>query len=382
MPAFHTPPLPTAPPDAQAATPAVTPTTQASYRTHERTWPAVLTLFFLAPAVGEMLSGSTPPMMFVNPFSLLLETGLYGSGAVLTRELVRRRGLGWGSVLLLGAAYGILEEGLTLTSWFNPYWPDLQGLASYGRLLDTNWVWALGLTTYHAVVSITIPILLVETLFPRIADRPWLGRRGLRGYVAWLSLISGFTLLAFGFLAFSQTNCATQGQIRLCLPGYAHPPLMWFWALGLAASLVALAVSPRTPTTAQPVKIRRAPGLWRLRLTGLGGTIAFFFLLWAGPSIISAAWVVMLLIVGLIALAAWRVRWWAARPGWGIEHQLALATGALSFFLLLAPLLEFGGPHPGKIMTGISLVAVLWLTLFITLARRAGRTARATLGTP
>src|SRR5262249_61423005 len=159
--------------------PAVTPTTPACHRAHERSWPAVLTLFFLAPVVGEMLSGSTPPVMFVNPFSLLLETGLYGSGAVLTRELVRRRGLGWASMLLLGAAYGILEEGLTITSWFNPYLPDLPSLGSYGRLVDTNWVWALGLTTYHAVVSITIPILLAETLFPRLAERPWLGRPGL-----------------------------------------------------------------------------------------------------------------------------------------------------------------------------------------------------------
>src|SRR5262249_21754147 len=103
---------------------------------------------------------------------------------------------------------------------------------------------------------------------------------------------------------------------------------------------------------------------------------------WAGPSIISVAWVVMLLLVGLIALAAWRVQRWAARPGWGAEHRLALATGALSFFLLLAPLLEFGGPHPGKTMTGITLVAVLWLTLVITLARRAGRTARTPVGAP
>jgi hypothetical protein len=377
MAAFHTPPMPTAPPAAQAALSAVTSAPQALRVTRQRTWPAVLTLFFLAPAVAEMLSGSTPPLMFVNPFSLLLETGLYGSGALLVRELVRRRGLGWASVLLLGAAYGVLEEGLTITSWFNPYWPDLQGLSSYGRLLDTNWVWALGLTIYHAVVSITIPILLAETLFPRSADLPWLGRRGFRFFVAWLTLISIFTLLVFGLLAFSKTFCTTDARLTVCHAGYALPPLMWCWALGLAVALVLLGLSLHPPAAAHFPQTRPAPRLWRLRLTGLSGTIAFFFLLWAGPSIVPLALALMLLIAGLIVLAVWRVRRWAARPGWGMEHRLALAMGALSFFLLLAPLLEFGGAHPGKIMTGMTLVAVLWLTFFIALARRAGRAAPA-----
>src|ERR1700738_3153424 len=126
----------------------------------QRTWPALLVLYLLAPFIGEALSGSTPGLMFLNPISLLFESALYGSGAILVRELVRRRGLSWVNILLLGFAYGILEEGLVVTSWFNPYWPDLGILASYGRAFDTNWVWAVELTVYHAVVSITIPIVL------------------------------------------------------------------------------------------------------------------------------------------------------------------------------------------------------------------------------
>ena len=86
----------------------------------QRTWPALLTLFFLAPIIPEMLTGSTPPLMFINPTSLLFETGLYGSGAILIRELVRRRGLGWSSIVLLGAAYGILEEGLVMYKLVQP----------------------------------------------------------------------------------------------------------------------------------------------------------------------------------------------------------------------------------------------------------------------
>lgn len=60
----------------------------------QRTWPALLTLYFLSPVIGEVLSGSTPVLSFFQLFSLLYLPALYGSGAILVRELARRRGLG------------------------------------------------------------------------------------------------------------------------------------------------------------------------------------------------------------------------------------------------------------------------------------------------
>ena len=129
-------------------------------------WPA-LTLFFLAPAIGELLSGSAPPAEFFNPFTLLLLAALYGSGAILVRELRLRWQQGWLAVFILGAAYGIIEEGWMVKSFFDPNWMDLGVLGSYGRWAGVNWVWTVGLTVYHAVFSIAIPILLVETAFPK-----------------------------------------------------------------------------------------------------------------------------------------------------------------------------------------------------------------------
>jgi len=48
--------------------------------------PPAFVLFFLAPAIGELLSGSAPPVEFFNPFALVILPALYGSGAVLVRE--------------------------------------------------------------------------------------------------------------------------------------------------------------------------------------------------------------------------------------------------------------------------------------------------------
>jgi len=133
-------------------------------------WPA-LTLFFLAPMLAELLSGSAPPVEFFNPFALLVLPALYGSGAILVRELRVRWGKGWPTVFALGAAYGIVEEGLMVKSFFDPNWMDLGPLGSYGRWAGVNWVWSLELTIFHAVFSIAIPILLVELLFPAQRDQ-------------------------------------------------------------------------------------------------------------------------------------------------------------------------------------------------------------------
>ena len=86
-----------------------------------------------------MLAGSTPPLMWNNVGGVILTTGLYGSGALLARELIRRRGLGWSNLALLGAAYGVLEEGLALQSWFNPTWANPPDAARF-----------LGVKTWHS----------------------------------------------------------------------------------------------------------------------------------------------------------------------------------------------------------------------------------------
>ncbi|HEV2460260.1 MAG TPA: hypothetical protein VGS80_18030, partial [Ktedonobacterales bacterium] len=325
--------------------PAVTP--------RPRTWPALLTLFFLSPAVAEMLSGSTPPLTFINPVNLLAEGSLYGCGAIVVRELVRRRGLGWSSILLLGAAYGILEEGLVVTSWFNPYWPDVVSLHGYSRALGTNWFWAASLTIYHAVVSITVPIILVEALFPRIAERPWLGRRGMWGFAIWLGVTSVLELIGFGFLAFEKQ-------------GYTHPPAMYFGALALAVALLVIGLRLKPPRAVPTA--RTAPGLWRLRLAGLAAIVVFFLISWAlGPAI--RFWPASIaLLLGLVAFAGWRVRLWASRAGWWAEHRLALAVGVLSFFILLSPLLEAGASKAGKNANGMTLVALAWLVGLIWLS--------------
>ncbi|MCK4456375.1 MAG: hypothetical protein KAW39_01395, partial [Thermoplasmata archaeon] len=125
-----------------------------------------IALVLLSPLTAELLSGSSPPLEFFFPPGFLLLVGLYGSGVLLVRELALRWGKGWPSILLLGAAYGILEEGLIVRSFFDPGWMDLGILGEYGRWAGINWVWSVWLTIFHGLVSIAVPIILVNLMYP------------------------------------------------------------------------------------------------------------------------------------------------------------------------------------------------------------------------
>src|SRR6185369_5595553 len=69
----------------------------------------VFALFFLAPLVAEFFLGDFPITML--PLILVLAP-MYGGGALLIREVVRRTGRGWPTIALLALAFGVFEEGV------------------------------------------------------------------------------------------------------------------------------------------------------------------------------------------------------------------------------------------------------------------------------
>jgi hypothetical protein len=79
-------------------------------RLADRSWRVgpVVGLFLLAPLVGEYLLGN---VSIVEIWALPVLALLYGSGAILIREVARRTGRGWPTMLVLGLAYGLIEAG-------------------------------------------------------------------------------------------------------------------------------------------------------------------------------------------------------------------------------------------------------------------------------
>jgi hypothetical protein len=303
--------------------------------------PPAIVLFFLAPAIGELLSGSAPPFEFFNPFGLIVLSALYGSGALLVRELSLCWGKRWPTIFTLGLTYGILEEGIMVKSFFDPAWPDLGILGVYGRWGGVNWVWSLFLTIYHAVVSIAIPILLVELLYPGRRDEPWLGRRGM----------IGFSLLLSADVLFG----------NLVLTHYRPPatPFIAFTLLAVGLFFLARRL-PESWTPSSGIK-RRRPLCFGL--LGFAGMLVFFLIHWIFPELGVPVMLTMVSALIVVALVLWAIRRMTAGGTWDDRHRLALASGALSFFVLLAPLAEMDKSridNPAG-MTLVGLAAVIFL---------------------
>ncbi|KNB49773.1 hypothetical protein [Streptomyces caatingaensis] len=153
-------------------------------------------LFLLAPLIGECLLGNltVPEMGLLLP----LLAPMYGAGALLVRECARRAGRGHGAMLLLGVAYGLIEEGLVDQMLFNRHYAghDLMGATCIPGLGVGGWL-TVSVVTMHAVWSTNVGIVIVESLLPaERADGPWLGRTGLA--VTGLVFAGGCALVWYG----------------------------------------------------------------------------------------------------------------------------------------------------------------------------------------
>ncbi|MCI4372460.1 MAG: hypothetical protein L3K02_02275 [Thermoplasmata archaeon] len=144
----------------------------------------ILCLAILTPGIPEYLSTSSPVLALVtNPafffLQLAINVGQYTAGALLIREAMIRWHKGWGSVLLLGLAYGVTEEGLGDNTLFNTNHAADGVLGSFGHWVGVNWVWATAVLAFHVIFSIGLPILLLSLALPATRGRSLLGRRGL-----------------------------------------------------------------------------------------------------------------------------------------------------------------------------------------------------------
>ncbi len=284
----------------------------------------ILYFVLLAALLPEAITGSTPPLAWLNPVQALLNFWLYGTGVLVVREASLRWKTGWPGILLLGAAYGIVEEGLAVTTFFNPTLPQLGTLAWYGRDLGVNWLWAVWLTTFHAVVSIAIPILLIEWHWPALKGKRLLSDRGL--YVA------------VGLLAL----CAVTINVLVCLASPYREAGPEYLAAFAAITLLAYGARRasswwlRIPDTGAPFSPR---AYFVIGFAFIGGS----FLLYAGGPTFAGLPALSLaegLVVLLLALLA--LRRIAGRPD-AERLAFAFAAGVIGFFCLFDLVLAVAG---------------------------------------
>lgn len=318
----------------------------------QRTWYVVLIFCFFAAIIPETIATTSTSVakIVTHVPDLFFIMAFYGPADLLIREALIRRRLGWGSLVLLGVAFGFVNEGVVAGTWYtNQY-------AGYAYLGQIDYAWAVALTVFHVFVSVILPIAFFEALFPSRAGKPLLRRRGVV-----LSAI--IFLLVTSLVAF--------------VPAYRVYRFAVF-ALALVLAFIAIrlpAAPPRRLSQEQP------PRLWQVRLTGFFASVAYFAAIYvvpqitlklAGPRIVAAQFADMVVVVLFAALLLAIGRRWTGRAGWSPRHTLALIAGALSFPILLFLL-------PPLWPTLEPLITLPFLALVIGLDLHLRRRERATL---
>ena len=281
-----------------------------------------MTLFLLPAIIAELLYGSTP---ITNLTPLVPEILVYGSAALLIRELVRRRGTGWLGIVLLGIALAVAQECVILQTSLLPGLFGMDPEHVYGRALGVNWVYLVFLVGYETVWAIAMPIQLVEVIFPDRRDGAWLDGRGLAAASILFIIGSAATWYLWSHVALQRFPAAQ---------GYRSPVLTVALALVVIAVVMALALVRRRSAHAPQVADWRAPRPW------LVGVIAFLLgLVWlaltltafdVAPSLNPV--IPILLAAALAGGAVLLVRRWARRSDWRDSHRITPCGSPLPRF--------------------------------------------------
>ena len=253
-----------------------------------------------------------PPVFFLL---LAANLALYGPGVILIREAKIRWNKGWASVFLMGAAYGIVEEGLALRTLFNPASSVVGNLGVYGHWLGVNWVWTVGLVIFHSVFSIGLPIFIFGLAFPDLKSRSLVSTRGIR--ISILALAIDSVLLSL-------------------LVNYWSAEI---WGLLLLSSIVvALLVVAAKKLPPDFLKSVRAEPRWRSRAFFLLGAAFFPIWLLAGGFAAGANLFPLVIMVFDIVASLWLLRLVFRSMGTRLNqaHKVAFAFG------LISPIIIFG----------------------------------------
>jgi hypothetical protein len=277
----------------------------------------IWTLLILAPFIAEVLSGATR-LSFL--FVLIPEVMVWGCGALLCRELVRRWRAGGTSLLMLGLALSIAEEFLIQQTSIAPL--PFAGISpDFGRYYGVNWLYFLFMLGFESVWVVLVPVQIAELFFPDRRELPWLSKGGL--IATCIAFLVGCRIAWFGW--------TQKARPKLHAAPY-HPPML---AILVGVASIALLIA----------------SAWLLRGYGHSGKVASRqpaspWLLGLGAFLLSTPWfwLIGLLFVPHHGFAVWipisagviwsllsfaLVRYWSAACGWRDIHRWAISFGAV-----------------------------------------------------
>jgi uncharacterized membrane protein (UPF0136 family) len=301
---------------------------------------AALFLLLATGPLAEVLSQNVPLLTFLQPVPFLLVTLSYGVPVLLIREVVVARQLNDVAVVLLGLAYGILNEGIVAKTLTQPDGAPLEAFAGYGQLGALQGGWAFFILFWHSLHSVLYPILLSRWLFPAAADRRWFAS----GRARWLLYVLVVALIGLCSLYFLN-------------PVRSDVGIFLFYVvtiLGLAGIALRFCKARETAPISLPAKTSLKPAL-------LGGCMLFFYVFqfWSPTHVPFALFFAASIgIIGFSVASIVRARW---RP---LPEVLLFGLGDyLTFSSFSALLCVVTGRNPLQAAAAGAMFVALFLYL-------------------
>ncbi len=318
----------------------------------------ILTLLFLSPALGELLSGSSPPLEFFTPFGLITLISFYGGSTVLIREARARWNLQW-SIVLLAIAYGILEEGVMMQSFFNINHVDLGALSGYGMFGGIQWPWTINLIVYHATISTLIPIAMVELLWPQYTNTPLLNKKSLLVIIGAV----GIDTTVFMYYVWSlQKNYLTP---------YVPSPVLLLGSCAVIGVLIWCAYRFRASRLRVTTGKLLSPFSFAVVGFLLQVIILVTGLLASGHVPASTTLIVQCVGLGLAGVFLGRQFFHQHRT---VRHVVGFIVGSILFWIVLTPLNEFVNKMLGMLPMGVCALVLLLYWRMVVLRKEQGKT--------
>ena len=308
----------------------------------------IIFLLFLSPVLGEVLSGSTPPLEFINPVVLIVLVLLYGCGTLLIREAKVRWNLQW-SVIFLASAYGILEEGTMVQSFFNTAHADLGVLSGYGMYFGVQWPWTIMLILFHGTMSTLIPITIAELLWPKYKAKPLLRKKGVIFSLAGLFIVATLWMIFVigqkgdpAYASYSPNSLLIVGSI-----------LVIFLSVWLAYKYKDGRISTRKFSAFSPLIFGVAGFLFQTTNVLLPSTMAE-----AGISGIVTVLTQVILTTAALLFIAHQIY----NRNTTTRHIVSLIFGSILFWIALTPINEFSNGISGVFPVGIIglILLIVW----------------------
>lgn len=301
----------------------------------------ILALAALCAVSAELLAAYSDSTGDIGAilFNLIFFMALYGAPALLMRELARRLGWGWPSLLLLCAALGILEACIIDQAMFAEQY---RGYAGWEESRSATYIPLFGISAYnaynfilgHIIFSFAGPIAIAEAWRPKRAVASWLGPFGMT--VAAVCYLGSAALIMFD--PSSQSASLTQ--------------LIVSWLL-VVACLLAAALIGRRRISARSTPIRHLRPLVVLAVTFVVAVLSNF----AGEN-----WIGVAVGLGSTFLVLAMIIRMRMRFIWTFQHSAAVALGYLLSRGVLAfayfPLLGEVDPFP-KYLHNVAMLAIV-----------------------